>query len=70
MYEDENILEMQVNSSAIKSFSYNKKGKVLRVHFMRGGYYDYADIEEEIVRKWMIEGERSSYGRFYNKHIR
>lgn len=70
MYEDENILKMEVESTAIKSFEYNKKGKILRVNFMRGGYYDYADIEEELVREWMKEGENGSFGQYYNRKIR
>lgn len=70
MYEDANVLRMEVESTAIKSFEYNKVGKVLRVNFMRGGHYDYADVEEDVVRKWMEEGEKGSYGKYYNAYIR
>jgi hypothetical protein len=71
MIETNEILKVDVyGSSCISAFEYWKDKKILRVVFTHGGTFDYSDIPEELVRKWMQEGEEGSYGKFFNKEIR
>ena len=68
MTENSQFLELRVeNSKCISGFRYDREKKILRVEFCRGGHYDYADIEEGLVRRWM---KAESKGKFYNKEIR
>lgn len=71
MFETREMLKVKVeNSSCIEGFEYYKGTKTLRVLFKRGGHFDYTDIEEEVVRKWMLEGVNGSYGKYYNREIK
>lgn len=68
MTETDNILELRVtDSKCISGFRYDKVKKILRVNFCHGGYYDYADIDERLVRQWL---KAESKGKFFNKEIR
>ena len=68
MIDNDKILELQVSDSrCISGFRYDKETKILRINFCHGGYFDYADIEENLVRRWM---KAESKGKFYNKEIR
>lgn len=60
------IVEVE-NSACIKSFEYYKASKILRVTFQHGGYFDYSDLEYDIVKRWM---QADSKGKFYNKEIK
>lgn len=68
MTETNQYLDFYVeDSKCISRFHYNKETKILRVYFCHGGSYDYADIEEKLVRRWMLS---ESKGKFFNKEIR
>jgi lysyl-tRNA synthetase class 2 len=68
MVDNGNILELRItDSKCISGFRYDKTKKILRVDFCHGGYYDYADIDEGLVRRWM---KAESKGKFFNKEIR
>ena len=68
MTETDTILELRVtDSKCISGFRYDKVKKILRVNFCHGGYYDYADIEESLVRHWL---KAESKGKFFNNEIR
>ena len=68
MIDNGNILELRItDSKCISSFRYDKEKKILRVTFCHGGYYDYADIDERLVRSWM---KAESKGKFFNREIR
>ena len=68
MIDTGRTLELKVeDSKCISCFSYDKETKILRVYFCHGGHYDYADIEENLVRRWM---KAESKGKFFNKEIR
>lgn len=68
MIETDELLSMEViGSSCISGFTYFKDKKILRVEFTHGGTYDYGDIPESVVKRWM---KSSSFGKFYNKEIK
>ena len=68
MIDNEKYLELEVlGSSCISSFKYDKEKKILRVYFQHGGHFDYGDIEETLVRRWM---KSESKGKFFNREIR
>lgn len=56
-----------LDSSAIKSFQYDKATEILTITFTSGGQYDYPNVPIDIVREWL---EADSKGKFYNKEIR
>lgn len=68
MVDNKKYLELEVcGSSCISSFKYDKEKKILRIYFQHGGCFDYGDIEEALVRRWM---RSESKGKFFNKEIR
>lgn len=68
MLDNGNVLELIItDSKCISGFRYDKSTKILRVNFCHGGYYDYADIEESLIRRWL---RAESKGKFFNREIR
>ena len=66
--ETDKIISMKVpGSKCISEFIYDKEKSILRVIFCHGGHYDYGDISENLVRRWM---QAESKGKFFNKEIR
>ena len=55
------------NSSCIENFRYDKRVKNLIIKFFKGGEYEYPNVDENIIRRWM---KAESLGKFYNKEIR
>lgn len=61
------IYQEIVNSSAIAGFEYDTETEILSVRFTSGDkMYDYVDIPEEVVQKWM---NAESVGKYFHKYI-
>lgn len=63
------IMKVEVkDSSAIKSYEYNKSTKMLKVLFVNGKQmYDYPDVPEEVVKNW---NNSDSMGKYFNREIK
>lgn len=63
--EKEKIL-IEIESSNLKSASYNTKTKILQITFKNGSIYQYDDVEWNIFTKLRYA---SSQGKYFNKNI-
>lgn len=54
-------------SSVIKSFSYDKQDRVLRIIFVSGRVYEYKEVPESVYQHLKEAGSKGSY---FNQEIR
>ena len=67
------IYQKVTGSSAISGFEYDTVTEVLSVRFVSGNKkYDYPNIPEEVVRKWIagFKDEEFSHGKYFHKNVR
>lgn len=61
------VLDMTKESSQIRAMEYDASRSVLRVHFQRGGTYEYEGVNPDLIQS-LIGAD--SIGSFFNKHIK
>jgi len=54
-------------SSSIADVKYDPVTRLLIVHFVKGGYFEYHEVPEAVYRDFM---EAPSKGKFFNMNIR
>ena len=54
-------------SSVIRSFSYDKRTRVLQIIFVSGMVYHYKEVPEGVYQNLKSAGSRGSY---FNRHIK
>jgi hypothetical protein len=65
--ENDMLLRQEVQSSELKSVSYDVYASMLEAEFRSGEVYQYFDVPAEVVLE-LLEAE--SVGRYFNAHIR
>lgn len=61
-----NTISVIINSSNLKSASYQTEAKTLSVTFKNGSIYEYYDVPWELFTKFRMS---ESQGKFMNQHI-
>ena len=61
------IIHVTINSTNIKSASYNTETKVLTVHFNNGSIYEYQDFPWDLFTKFRAS---DSQGKFLNEKVK
>jgi hypothetical protein len=61
------VVQVKINSSALKSAEYNKQTGKLKIVFKRGTVYEYDEVEKKTFYNLI---NSSSSGAYFVKHIR
>lgn len=60
------LIEVSINSSNLKSSTYDTEGKSLLVEFNNGSIYEYNDVPWEVFTKFRMA---ESQGKYFNTSI-
>ena len=60
------MIDLTINSSSLKSASYNTLTEKLKVTFASGVSYRYSDVPMQLITKFRVA---KSQGQFFNKNI-
>jgi hypothetical protein len=61
------IISVDINSTNIKSATYDTESQVLTVNFNNGGIYEYQSVPWELFAKFRMS---DSQGKFLNQHVK
>ena len=61
------MTETITTSSLIEKFSYDTDGKILHIHFRKGGHYGYADVTPEVFEEFRAS---DSHGKHFLTQIK